>query len=79
MKGGVGCSMSCRCIGCKNTFGRKDGDCLSGAFYILSGFIFSSPRDEVLFQAKLDLFRIFSLALEIFYFSSSFTPKQTRC
>ncbi|XLU77807.1 hypothetical protein S245_001228, partial [Arachis hypogaea] len=22
---GVGCSLSCRCEGCKNTFGRKDG------------------------------------------------------
>ncbi|XP_015875386.2 protein tesmin/TSO1-like CXC 3 isoform X1 [Ziziphus jujuba] len=28
-QGGVGCSVSCRCIGCKNTFGRKDGECLS--------------------------------------------------
>lgn len=25
VKGGVGCSISCRCEGCKNTFGRKDG------------------------------------------------------
>ncbi|GAV81174.1 CXC domain-containing protein [Cephalotus follicularis] len=24
-QGGVGCSFSCRCEGCKNTFGRKDG------------------------------------------------------
>ncbi|EXB39198.1 hypothetical protein L484_006166 [Morus notabilis] len=24
--GGVGCSMGCRCVGCKNTFGQKDGD-----------------------------------------------------
>ncbi|GLT90545.1 hypothetical protein SLE2022_084710 [Rubroshorea leprosula] len=24
-QGGVGCSLSCRCEGCKNTFGRKDG------------------------------------------------------
>lgn len=24
-KGGVGCSVNCRCEGCKNTFGRKDG------------------------------------------------------
>lgn len=24
-QGGVGCSISCRCEGCKNTFGRKDG------------------------------------------------------
>ncbi|XP_057962070.1 protein tesmin/TSO1-like CXC 3 isoform X8 [Malania oleifera] len=24
-QGGVGCSFSCRCDGCKNTFGRKDG------------------------------------------------------
>ncbi|KAI7756150.1 hypothetical protein M8C21_023997, partial [Ambrosia artemisiifolia] len=23
--GGVGCSINCRCEGCKNTFGRKDG------------------------------------------------------
>ena len=25
MKGGVGCSINCRCEGCKNAFGRKDG------------------------------------------------------
>lgn len=25
LKGGVGCSISCRCEGCKNAFGRKDG------------------------------------------------------
>ncbi|GMY20974.1 protein tesmin/TSO1-like CXC 3 [Fagus crenata] len=24
-QGGVGCSINCRCIGCKNTFGRMDG------------------------------------------------------
>ncbi|PON87112.1 Lin-54-like protein [Trema orientale] len=24
-QGGVGCSLSCRCMGCKNTFGQKDG------------------------------------------------------
>ncbi|XP_074311429.1 protein tesmin/TSO1-like CXC 3 [Silene latifolia] len=24
-QGGVGCSLSCRCDGCKNTFGRKEG------------------------------------------------------
>ncbi|CAO2837051.1 unnamed protein product [Amaranthus hypochondriacus] len=24
-QGGVGCSLSCRCEGCKNTFGRKEG------------------------------------------------------
>ncbi|KAI3815431.1 hypothetical protein L1987_15098 [Smallanthus sonchifolius] len=24
-QGGVGCSINCRCEGCKNTFGRKDG------------------------------------------------------
>ncbi|GAB4835984.1 hypothetical protein Ancab_000903 [Ancistrocladus abbreviatus] len=24
-QGGVGCSLSCRCEGCKNSFGRKDG------------------------------------------------------
>ncbi|KAF3454344.1 hypothetical protein FNV43_RR04791 [Rhamnella rubrinervis] len=30
-QGGVGCSMSCRCVACKNTYGRKDGDWLSGA------------------------------------------------
>lgn len=24
-QGGVGCSVSCRCMGCKNTFGQKDG------------------------------------------------------
>lgn len=56
MKGGVGCSVSCRCIGCKNTFGRKDGDCLSGAFYISSEFILSSRKDGVSFPAKLDLY-----------------------
>lgn len=28
IKGGVGCSISCRCEGCKNSFGRKDGKCL---------------------------------------------------
>ena len=26
MKGGVGCSIGCRCEGCKNAFGRKDGE-----------------------------------------------------
>ncbi|MBA0576068.1 hypothetical protein Golob_024983 [Gossypium lobatum] len=26
---GVGCSLSCRCEGCKNSFGRKDGGCES--------------------------------------------------
>ena len=25
LKGGVGCSINCRCEGCKNAFGRKDG------------------------------------------------------
>ncbi|PQM36139.1 protein tesmin/TSO1-like CXC 2 [Prunus yedoensis var. nudiflora] len=25
-QGGVGCSISCRCEGCKNAFGRKDGE-----------------------------------------------------
>lgn len=25
MKGGVGCSVSCRCEGCKNAFGRREG------------------------------------------------------
>jgi hypothetical protein len=25
-KGGVGCSINCRCEGCKNVFGRKDGE-----------------------------------------------------
>ncbi|XP_043692295.1 CRC domain-containing protein TSO1-like isoform X2 [Telopea speciosissima] len=27
-QGGVGCSINCRCEGCKNTFGRKDGSAL---------------------------------------------------
>ncbi|KAK8689550.1 hypothetical protein V6N13_088264 [Hibiscus sabdariffa] len=27
---GVGCSPSCRCEGCKNSFGRKDGESFSG-------------------------------------------------
>ena len=26
LKGGVGCSINCRCEGCKNAFGRKDGE-----------------------------------------------------
>lgn len=30
-QGGVGCSISCRCEGCKNAFGRKDGPGLPGA------------------------------------------------
>ncbi|EPS72298.1 hypothetical protein M569_02460, partial [Genlisea aurea] len=25
-QGGVGCSINCRCEGCKNAFGRKDGE-----------------------------------------------------
>ncbi|XP_039140293.1 protein tesmin/TSO1-like CXC 2 [Dioscorea cayenensis subsp. rotundata] len=29
-QGGVGCSVSCRCEGCKNAFGRKDGISLLG-------------------------------------------------
>ncbi|POO02113.1 Lin-54-like protein [Trema orientale] len=29
-QGGVGCSISCRCEGCKNAFGRKDGSVLTG-------------------------------------------------
>ncbi|XP_047167511.1 protein tesmin/TSO1-like CXC 3 [Vigna umbellata] len=29
-QGGVGCSISCRCEGCKNTYGRKDGSVHSG-------------------------------------------------
>ncbi|KAG5075097.1 hypothetical protein JHK84_056328 [Glycine max] len=29
-QGGVGCSVSCRCEGCKNTYGRKDGSVPSG-------------------------------------------------
>ncbi|KAK7405919.1 hypothetical protein VNO78_07531 [Psophocarpus tetragonolobus] len=29
-QGGVGCSISCRCEGCKNAFGRKDGSALVG-------------------------------------------------
>ncbi|KAA8548669.1 hypothetical protein F0562_000353 [Nyssa sinensis] len=28
LKGGVGCSINCRCEGCKNAFGRKDGSSL---------------------------------------------------
>ncbi|XP_047965186.1 protein tesmin/TSO1-like CXC 2 [Salvia hispanica] len=28
-QGGVGCSINCRCEGCKNAFGRKDGSCAS--------------------------------------------------
>ncbi|KAK0607136.1 hypothetical protein LWI29_009982 [Acer saccharum] len=27
-QGGVGCSINCRCEGCKNTFGRKDGSAI---------------------------------------------------
>ncbi|KAL1561773.1 protein tesmin/TSO1-like CXC 2 [Salvia divinorum] len=30
-QGGVGCSINCRCEGCKNAFGRKDGSCASAA------------------------------------------------
>ncbi|KAA8527633.1 hypothetical protein F0562_034972 [Nyssa sinensis] len=30
-QGGVGCSINCRCEGCKNAFGRKDGSALLGA------------------------------------------------
>ncbi|KAH7857773.1 hypothetical protein Vadar_016344 [Vaccinium darrowii] len=30
-QGGVGCSINCRCEGCKNAFGRKDGSALIGA------------------------------------------------
>ncbi|CAL5337631.1 unnamed protein product [Camellia sinensis] len=30
-QGGVGCSINCRCEGCKNAFGRKDGSTLIGA------------------------------------------------
>lgn len=26
VQGGVGCSINCRCEGCKNAFGRKDGE-----------------------------------------------------
>ncbi|XP_015888163.1 protein tesmin/TSO1-like CXC 3 [Ziziphus jujuba] len=29
-QGGVGCSISCRCEGCKNAFGKKDGSALTG-------------------------------------------------
>lgn len=29
-QGGVGCSFNCRCEGCKNSFGRKDGSTLNG-------------------------------------------------
>lgn len=29
-QGGVGCSISCRCEGCKNAFGRKDGSVFMG-------------------------------------------------
>ncbi|KAL0548224.1 hypothetical protein IC582_012672 [Cucumis melo] len=29
-QGGVGCSISCRCEGCKNAFGRKDGSSILG-------------------------------------------------
>ncbi|XP_021716961.1 protein tesmin/TSO1-like CXC 2 isoform X1 [Chenopodium quinoa] len=29
-QGGVGCSINCRCEGCKNAFGRKDGSSLIG-------------------------------------------------
>lgn len=29
-QGGVGCSINCRCEGCKNAFGRKDGSTLIG-------------------------------------------------
>ncbi|XP_031383265.1 protein tesmin/TSO1-like CXC 2 [Punica granatum] len=30
-QGGVGCSINCRCEGCKNAFGTKDGSVLGGA------------------------------------------------
>lgn len=39
-QGGVGCSINCRCEGCKNAFGRKDGECtfesISSFTYLLS-------------------------------------------
>lgn len=45
-KGGVGCSINCRCEGCKNAFGRKDGEhsskSISILFYIFA-FFFSNP------------------------------------
>ncbi|KAE9612820.1 putative transcription factor Tesmin family [Lupinus albus] len=31
-QGGVGCSISCRCEGCKNAFGRKDGSAVVDAW-----------------------------------------------
>lgn len=34
MKAGVGCSPSCRCEGCKNRFGRKGGESLSGTVWL---------------------------------------------
>nr|XP_010923540.1 protein tesmin/TSO1-like CXC 3 [Elaeis guineensis] len=36
-QGGVGCSISCRCEGCKNAFGRKEGIVLIGAEEIEQG------------------------------------------
>ncbi|XP_074292652.1 protein tesmin/TSO1-like CXC 2 [Silene latifolia] len=45
-QGGVGCSMSCRCEGCKNTFGRKEGIVFKEASIMHKRASESSPHDE---------------------------------
>ncbi|XP_047318623.1 protein tesmin/TSO1-like CXC 2 [Impatiens glandulifera] len=40
-QGGVGCSINCRCEGCKNAFGRKDGSILTAPEVI-------APEDTVM-------------------------------
>lgn len=41
-KGGVGCSINCRCEGCKNAFGRKDGEFISTDFLSIDSSMYSS-------------------------------------
>ncbi|XP_073108056.1 protein tesmin/TSO1-like CXC 2 isoform X2 [Elaeis guineensis] len=45
-QGGVGCSISCRCEGCKNAFGRKEGIVLIGAEEIEQGEEETNPCER---------------------------------
>ncbi|KAH9611436.1 hypothetical protein KSS87_000167 [Heliosperma pusillum] len=47
-QGGVGCSMSCRCEGCKNTFGRMEGVVFQQASILHKCPSELSPYDEAL-------------------------------
>lgn len=75
LQGGVGCSISCRCEGCKNAFGRKDGKGANNLHeYPLETIINSPPFPPLLFvfPSKLILLCLHVLLFEIFLVLNSY-------